>query len=306
VRLAIFENVLGKIAYPFVLRRIEINEINLNLYDIVTPYGYGGPCIKGEINIIETFRNLFEGYCKDQNIVSEVIRFHPLLNNHIPMLDYIDVQYIRKTTAVNLNNDIKIIRTQYNSMTRRNISKAEKNGVYCLEVEKSESNINTFVSLYTETMSRNNALGYYYFDKEIITDMLKDSNSSSAHLLFAYFENRVVSAVVLYLCGENAHYHLGASKTEYFYLKSNNKLFDFMISFSKIKNAKNLHLGGGYSENDGLFSFKSSFTNNNHYDYFLGKKILNDEIYEILITYFSRQNTLSHSYFPKYRGIVEI
>ena len=50
-----------------------------------------------------------------------------------------------------------------------------------------------------------------------------------------------------------------------------------MIGYSKLKNSKIIHLGGGYSENDGLFSFKSSFSNNNHFEYFLGKKILNDE-----------------------------
>lgn len=305
-KLAILENNLGKIIYPFILRRIDINiDINTNLYDIITPYGYGGPYIKGEIINMKTFRCMFEIYCKEQNIVSEVIRFHPLMNNHLQMQEYIDLQYIRKTTAVNLENGIEFIRTKYSSMNKRNIKKARKNGVYCVEVEKNETNINLFIELYNGTMKRNNALDFYYFSEEIITEMLKDTNLSTAHLLFAYFEGKVVSAVVIYLCGNIAHYHLGASKTEYLYLKSNNVLFDYMIDYSKLKKAEIIHLGGGYIENDGLFSFKSSFTNNNHFEYYLGKKIWDYKTYEKLVNYYIEDNKSHNSYFPIYRGIVE-
>ena len=227
------------------------------------------------------------------------------MKNHLPMHKYVDVKYIRKTTAVNLNFDIEVIRSNYSSMTQRNINKAEKNCVSCIEVEKIESNINIFIDLYTETMDRNNASNFYYFDLELISAMLKESRFVSSHLLFAHFEGRVVSAVILYLCGEMAHYHLGASKNEFLYLKPNNKLFDYMIHYSKENGAKILHLGGGYDENDGLFAFKSSFTNNNHFEYFLGKKVFNYGKYNELINYYSKKNILSNSYFPIYRGIVK-
>ena len=303
-KLAIFENKSGEIVYPFILRRINSHDMNSNIFDIVTPYGYGGPYIKGEVaNNIRIFRKFFEIYCQEQNIVTEVIRFHPLLNNHIPMQHCMDLAYIRKTTAVNLENDIDFIRTKYSTMNKRNIKKARKNGVFCVAVEKNEVNINIFIELYSETMKRNNALEFYYFNNEIIADMLKDTNNSSSHLLFAFYEGRVVSAVILYHCGEISHYHLGASKTQYLHLKSNNILFDFMICYSKQKNAKIIHLGGGYSENDGLFSFKSSFSNNNHFEYFLGKKILNDEIYEKLNENLSENNNLNGAYFPRYRAL---
>ena len=303
-KLATFETISGDIIYPFILRKINRHDTNLDFFDIITPYGYGGPYIKGEMaNNLKNFRKIFEIYCQKQNIVTEVIRFHPLMNNHLSMQNYMDLAYIRKTTAVNLENDIDIIRSKYSSMNKRNIKKALKNGVFCDVVEKNEVNINIFIELYTETMKRNNALEFYYFNHEIIADMLKDSKKSTSHLLFAYYEDRVISAIIFYHCGEISHYHLGASKSQYLYLRSNNILFDFMISYAKQKNSKIIHLGGGYSENDGLFSFKSSFSNNNHFEYFLGKKIMNNEIYIKLMGNLSENKNINTSYFPGYRSI---
>lgn len=304
-KLAIFENNYCKIVYPFILRNIKCGDIVSNYFDIVTPYGYGGPCIIGDKNNIKIFRQMFEVYCKKKNIVSEVIRFHPILKNHLLMDECVELKYIRKTVVVDLLNNINVIRSKYSSMNKRNLKKAIKNGVFCVSVEKTSENVNSFIQLYNETMKRNNALDFYYFDKNIITNMLSDNNNTTSHLLFAYFEGKVVSAIIVYICGDIAHYHLGASKTEYLHLKSNNLLFDYMMIFSKTNLAKIIHLGGGYCENDGLFSFKSSFSNNEYLKYFIGTRVFDYEIYSNLVRDISENHILSNSYFPMYRGILK-
>ncbi|MGG3739585.1 GNAT family N-acetyltransferase, partial [Aeribacillus pallidus] len=93
------------------------------------------------------------------------------------------------------------------------------------------------------------------------------------------------------------------SKTEYLPLRPNNLLFDAMVELSKSLGLKALHLGGGYQENDSLFKFKSLFTNNNHFNYYIGKNILNDKIYHELsqsvMNHFSFNS--SSDFFPLYR-----
>ena len=57
--------------------------------DFSTPYGYGGWLIEGE----ET-EKLFEVYSKkmeDDNIISEFVRFHPMLANHIFAKELYDI-----------------------------------------------------------------------------------------------------------------------------------------------------------------------------------------------------------------------
>ena len=49
-------------------------------FDFSSPYGYGGWIIEGEC-----YSNLFEdyeGWCVNNNIISEFTRFHPLLENY--------------------------------------------------------------------------------------------------------------------------------------------------------------------------------------------------------------------------------
>jgi hypothetical protein len=297
-----FEYKASRLFYPFLLRSIAY--LPGNFYDIVTPYGYGGPLVEGDPQVVEAFYQYFRLYCKDRNIITETIRFHPLLENHQYVKDLMTVPYIRKTTAVDLTQTLEEIRNGYTSSNKRNIKKAQKNGLVCREAEKTSENISLFHSLYKETMDRNEATTFYYFDQVFFEKQLEDCSYSKAKLLFVWNENEVIAGAILLIGNPFAHYHLGASKTDYLSLRPNNLLFDFMVEISKGGGASILHLGGGYAENDGLFAFKSSFTNGNHYDFYLGKKVYNDEVYEELNELAAQKYKLSESYFPRYRGIL--
>ncbi|ANU17818.1 hypothetical protein BBI11_12600 [Planococcus maritimus] len=83
-------------------------------------------------------------------------------------------------------------------------------------------------------------------------------------------------------------------------MRPNNLLFDFMVAFAKGKGCKTLHLGGGYQEGDSLFKYKSSFTNQNHYDYYLGTNIYQPDVYEKLAQLKGKANE-GEGFFPIYR-----
>ncbi|MBT2582642.1 GNAT family N-acetyltransferase [Planococcus sp. ISL-109] len=301
-KLVFFENSLGSVIYPFILRRID-HYTEQPIYDITTPYGYGGPLVSGDEKVLEEFTRLFRGYCLETNIVSEVVRLHPLLNNARYLNGYCDLTYIRKSTAVELSESLPQIQHQYSKMTKRNIKKAISNNLYCKEVSKSDDNIETFLALYKATMNRKAAADSYYFCFSSIQQQLMDTAVSKSHLLFVYLGEKVIAAAILYTTKHLAHYHLGASDKDHLDLRPNNLLFDFMVIISKELNCNLLHLGGGYGENDSLFKYKASFTNNNNYDYYLGTRIYNPKIYAELTEMAASRSRLAEGYFPSYRSV---
>jgi lipid II:glycine glycyltransferase (peptidoglycan interpeptide bridge formation enzyme) len=299
LKAAYFENDVTKIFYPFIKREVKTG--NHDLFDLVTPYGYGGPLLKGENSSINEFYRHFNRYCADNKIVSEVIRFHPLYRNHQICTENMEVEYIRKTTAVDLSRPLEEIRESYSSLTKRNIIKAQKNNLSCIVADKNPENIQEFFKMYTETMDRNSADEYYYFDEKQLTKQLTDTPQTQSYLLFAQLNNHIIAGVILFVGSEYAHYHLGGSYTEHLTLRPNNILFDYMIEFSKKQGVKQLHLGGGYQEGDGLFKFKSSFTNSNHFGYYIGKKIHDHVEYNNLVNKLNLDSS-EDSYFPLYRS----
>lgn len=301
-KLVFFENRFGRVIYPFILRKIEQYE-KQPVYDITTPYGYGGPLVFGDPRVLEEFKILFHDYCTEANIVSEIIRLHPLLNNASYLDGYCKLNYIRKTTAVDLSGDLAHVQQQYSRMTKRNIKKAVSNNLYCKKVEKNAHNIEIFKELYNSTMMRKKAAASYFFSSASLTQQLKDTAVSQSQLLFVYLDDKVIAGAVLYTTEDFAHYHLGASDKEFLELRPNNLLFDAMVISSKEMNCKLLHLGGGYEESDSLFKYKSSYTGNNNYDYFLGTNIYKPEVYTELVEIAASRTNLAENFFPLYRSI---
>lgn len=301
-KLVHFTNEYGSVIYPFILRKLDFYPTE-EIYDITSPYGYGGPLVSGDNSVLEEFTSLFRDFCLRTNIVSEVVRLHPLLNNARYLHSYCNLNYIRKTTAVDLSEPLSRIQENYSNMNKRNIKKALSNNLQCLEVSKCDENIHKFLKLYNETMRRKKAHDYYYFCFSSIQEQLADTSISKSHLLFIYAGDKVIAAAILYTTKDIAHYHLGASDKNYLALRPNNLIFDFMVAVSKKMNCKLLHLGGGCQENDSLFEYKASFSNNNNYDYLLGTNIYNHEVYAELVEKAESQSALKEGYFPLYRSI---
>lgn len=294
-----FENKNGKVFYPYIKRKIDIKE---GYFDIITPYGYGGPVVEGEQSVIKQFYYHFKQYCNNNNIITETVRLHPLIKNDEYIKEVMEIDYIRKTTAVDLTITLEEIRKNYTSNNKRNIKRAIKEGVEVF-VSNNKDDIEIFMDLYNETMDRNNALSYYYFNSSYFYRQMEETLLSKSYLLLARHNEQIIGGVLMLIGKEFAHYHLGASKTKYLSLRPNNLLFDAMVEFSKSLGLKKLHLGGGYQENDSLFKFKTSFTNDNHFNYYMCKNILNVNIYDELSKIVMNDDSLSgqYNYFPIYR-----
>ena len=139
-------------------------------FDFSSPYGYGGWIIEGEC-----YSNLFEdyeGWCVNNNIISEFTRFHPLLENYKKCSGNYEVIPLGNTIAMNIVSP-DIIWNNITSKNRNMIRKAKKNGVVVYSGRYPEI-FQTFRNIYNSTMDKDNAEKYYYFSSNFYQSILND------------------------------------------------------------------------------------------------------------------------------------
>ena len=71
-------------------------------FDISTPYGYGGWIIEGE-NTDKLFA-AYENWNRRNGIISEFVRFHPLIRNYEKCKDFYEVIQLGKVVHMNLDD----------------------------------------------------------------------------------------------------------------------------------------------------------------------------------------------------------
>lgn len=300
-----FKSDKGKVIYNFLKRKIDISK-HKEIFDITTPYGYGGPLFieyrEEDLEmLIEEFKNDFQQYCKINNIISEFVRFHPLIENHKKMNLYMDISNIRETICMELESEEHIWKN-ISSKCRNMIRKAQKNNVEVI-ISENKDDLYEFIEIYTNTMIKNNALDYYFFDKEFFEntyELLK----GNIKIFKAIYDNKCISSALIMSYGEYIHYHFSGSDINYSKIAANNLLLYEVAMWGLRNGFKYFHLGGGYSgNNDSLFKFKKSFAKNENRKFYIGKKIHNQKIYDELVNlHIKNKKTINESYFPKYRG----
>ncbi|NLC17558.1 MAG: aminoacyltransferase, partial [Clostridiales bacterium] len=216
-----FENQYGKIKHQFIKRKIPIY-INDNIYyDIITPYGYGGPiileCVPGkQKDLIEGFYKDFKIFCNNNFIVSEFIRFHPIFNNAQLFNDIYDVCFDRKTLGTNLKNFDDPIKAEFSKSCRKNIRQALNKGVG-YRIIKAPEDVSTFKDIYYSTMDRNKAKSFYYFNDDYFNKALHYFKNNIV-LVEALFGGKTIAAGFYFIYDKIIHMHLSGSLNEYLYL----------------------------------------------------------------------------------------
>ena len=102
--------------------------------------------------------------------------------------------------------------------------------------------------------------------------------------------------------GATLHYHLGASRKDFLGLRPNNLIFWTMIKSAKNYGFRRLHLGGGSTTDpdDSLLKYKMSYQKKT-IDFFVGKRILNNAVYQDVIDQWSSKRNVESSLLLKYR-----
>ncbi|MEN1762025.1 GNAT family N-acetyltransferase [Anoxynatronum sibiricum] len=272
-------------------------------FDITTPYGYGGFIVEGTINenSLMQLNEVYSDYCTSNNIISEFVRFHPVLRNSELNKTIYDVVDLGNT----INMDLKSKEQIWNDLSSKNrnvIRKAIKSGVEIFWGSSSEL-IDEFIPLYNATMNKDNATDYYYFNNDFYNSVLNDLKYNCL-IFYAVFEGKVISSSMIIFGNDKMHYHLSASDREHQSLAATNLLLYEAACWGCENGYKSFHLGGGLgSKEDSLYKFKKAFNKNSDTYFSIGKKIFDKEKYDELIQIRNMESGFdtNTSFFPNYR-----
>jgi CelD/BcsL family acetyltransferase involved in cellulose biosynthesis len=261
----VFDDGGSRVLYPFLLRDLDevpwLGADFADFHDIQTPYGYGGPLVDrptGAERVVDSFRSEFERWCADNHIVSEFVRFHPLLDTHLGLEKHLEV--VRHNTTVWCRTDCTVGERLQNlsGSTRRGVRKAKKAGL-TVQSESSDEAYARFAELYRQTMERRDATPYYRFADDYFRDF-RELLGTRQELLTVRHEGKIIAAALFMRSPQFLHYHLGASDAEYLPLRPNNLLFFEAMQWGCSCGGAAMHLGGGYQPDDELFRFKAGFS----------------------------------------------
>lgn len=266
-------------------------------YDFATPYGYGGWIIEGD-KLDGLFKEYFN-WCNNNNIVSEFVRFHPVMNNQNFLRGIYDVVDLGNTVALDLSSPEEIW-SNITSKNRNMIRKAQKSDINIFSGRSPEL-YKRFREIYDDTMRHDNADEYYFFNSDFYDSICYDL-PENAQLFYAMRNDEMIAASIMIAANGKMNYHLSGSKFEYRNLAPSNLLLYKAALWGCENGCQTLHLGGGVgSSEDNLFKFKKSFYRKDDLLQFsIGKKIFNQDLYNELVAL--RTDIENSGFFPQYRA----
>lgn len=274
-----------------------INHLPVGQYfDFVSPYGYGGWIIEGTPT--EPLFSEYKSWCIDNGIISEFVRFHPVLENHLFCQGVYDIIPLGNTIAMDLTSP-EIIWANITSKNRNMIRKARKNGIKIYSGRYPEI-FNIFREIYNETMDKDNAEDYYYFDTSFY-DSILDDLSHNAQVFYAVFKEKIIAASIMLAANGKMNYHLSGSVREFSNLAPSNLILYEAALWGCENGCRTLYLGGGVgSSEDSLYKFKKAFYRKDDVKRFhIGKIVFIQEKYDELV---EMRGPTDSSFFPKYRA----
>lgn len=270
-------------------------------FDFSTPYGYGGWIIEGD-----NTAGLYEAYIawlQKNGIISEFVRFHPMLQNQEKCRDFYEVTQLGEVVHMELNSPEDIWQNII-SKNRNMIRKAIKNDVFIYNGRFPEI-YEKFRVIYNSTMDKDDAEEYYYFKPEFYKSILNDL-PQNAQLFWAEKGRQVIAASIMLAANGRMNYHLSGSLRDFNSLAPTNLLLYQAALWGSANGYKTLYLGGGVgSAEDSLFKFKRGFYKGNLKRFHIGKKIYDFDKYDTLcekVVRNTRNDNVNYSgFFPRYR-----
>lgn len=298
-----FECEDGLITNLFLKRKIEIPlPDGANYYDLITPYGYGGPVIhrtSDREKLIGAYMRDFQKYAGENRIVAEFVRFHPIIGNGVDFQDAYHSSYDRKTVGTNLTY-ADVIGTEFSKHRRKDIRNILKNPDIRYEVNEIPSTLDDFVEIYYSTMDRDSADGYYYFGREYFQRMLE---TLPGHITTGkvFLGDKLIAMGVYFRYGRYLHAHLSGTLSEYLEYSPAYILKYALALYGHEKGYEVIHYGGGTSRDpdNSLYRFKREFGKNTQFDFYIAKKVWDEDAYARLCQAAGADRNAE--FFPAYR-----
>ena len=294
--------------YPFLkcaIHPIGEKTKEVELYDLQSAYGYGGPAVNKEgedkMFLREAWR-CFSDWCKKERIVGEFCRFHPLVNNHHWVSTEMCVIEDRKTVLINLNTyPNKLWNDSYFRVQRHMIRRAEREG-YEYHTLPTLKQMSWFAPMYDQTQDLLQAGAETRFG-EAYFEALVRGLGNQAWLGIVTKGADTVAAVLVLEGAQFAHSHLMAYGSRRASAGMANCLYHGVALEAAARGLSGLHMGGGKTkdDNDPLFRFKKSLGEERR-TFYIGTRCHNSEIYELLGSQWEKEyGTRPEGHFLFYR-----
>jgi predicted N-acyltransferase len=314
---AVYKNANGIIFYPYLKRKISgdwLPKSKRNYYqDITSAYGFGGPLIhcpaEHKEQILDEFRRHFHDYCRTQHIVTEFVRFHPLLSHGQDLKTIMNVEQKAINVFVDLDKyeQEEDFLQSYKRSLRKEIKKALRHELTVIRDDEGLY-LDEFLEIYHHTLDRNQADDFYYFEREYFENLIQNLKGN---FVFFHVKNqeKIISSELLLYDADSVYSFLGGTNSDYFGIGANPLLKHHVILWAKQQGIHKFLLGGGLKEGDGIFYYKKSFAPDEQFEtnYFIGKQTHDENAYQELAEYYVKyyHNTgLNRNYYPVYRSVI--
>lgn len=311
-RCAVWNSDAGMLIYPFCLRKISFDcncgEVPVSCYDIISPYGYGGFYFIGSGNfkkLVNEFNAAFSQWAISRNIVSDFVRFDLFSKGWKYYAG--EVVHNNDNVVCDLTKGEKQVWSDYKRKVRNNVRKAINSGLQ-LELDFSGERLNEFIQIYYDTMNRRQSKNKYYFDRQFFNQIHKNLDGHFVYV-YACLDGKMLSADLVLISDYNLYSFLSATDGQAFACRPNDFVKHNIVCWGIEQNKVAYILGGGYTASDSLFAYKKAFAPNGIFPFYVGKKIFNQELYDLLVKIrISRcQDECGVSghdpdFFPLYRG----
>jgi hypothetical protein len=224
------------VLYPFLVR-----DLGEGRCDLTSAYGAGGPYGTGH-----GWRQGFVDEARAHGVVSEFVRFHPILENQIVAAG-MEVGELEPNITVQVQATDDELVAQMEPTARNKLRKAMRAGVEVRE----HRDLDRFASLYLETMRGMGADPFYLFPAEFFARLERLGD--------ALVVLDADTAAGIFLSGGGAmHYFLAGSTLEARKLASANLVLFEAMRRARDAGLETLVLGSGLTEGDSLNRFKRS------------------------------------------------
>lgn len=296
---------------PYLLRSWNDSINEKQGWDVISPYGYCGFLVNESINRAEFIRQAIaqlQQIWQSYGICSAFLRLHPILNSGVEHIlsDHPSLQIGGGTVSVDLLHSLDDLWKHTRSVHRQRIRYLKKAG-FSIEIVSSEANLDSFISIYEETMNRVCAEPFYYFSRDYFIELIH-ALGSKLHLFVAMSNKTIAAAALVTECNGIVQYYLSGSSNDFLKVSPTRLVLDYVRTWAKEQGNHTFHLGGGLgSAQDSLYHFKAGFANQSH-TFSTLRLIINEAQYYSWVALKAEQynqtqsNLLNTNFFPAYRA----
>jgi len=305
---AVYKSDPAILMYPFLKSRIAQDEDSPNtemLQDIQSAYGYGGPLVNAEgedPQFLQQAWNMFSDWCVKEQIVTEFVRFHPLLDNVRWAPQFMKTFEDRMTIPIMLASyEAELLNTSFYRGHRQMLNKAGRMG-FSFHVLPVGDELSWFVPLYEKTQEFLQAGSETDFGMEYFK-ALTDGLGEDAWLGVVKQADEITAATLVLEGPVSLHSHLMGYRRDIKTAGMTNLLYHGIATEGANRGKAILHMGGGLSasEEDPLFRFKKSLSPERAF-FWLGTHCHNLDRYEELGREWENNNgPRPRNYFQFYR-----